>query len=436
MYPCATIARLGSLLELALDQVFQSDMIGEYDDFGAKQIGVHRLRCIGDHVYRLADFVLLAENDSKGRVRCITHLLERGLPVRWPSTIPSVTMKWHFSKFSTRSVSMHHFSTRARFPRHASKVSAYTVKSSINTSMQSSNKSEKMLRSAWMTSPIHKKPWLKRVVPARLTRPRTKRIYRSSSPIRSDTFHCPRKQSSSTATSLLEKLAAQAIKGAETKKPKIIRGDRLDYQRTLVDPILNVLANRGEPSPFHPGDHQSVRLYRVYQRLVETMLDKSSIDPLYDLYPEIELTLRRLRKARNIVVSNSSNSFSSFVTNNSDSVEYSSSSSFTEKMENNERTLKELATPDVVYQPWCIQYLQLEPTQTYELKSGLIHLLPKFHGLAGEDPHKHLKEFHVVCSTMRPQGILEDYIKMKAFPFSLDGAGKDWLYLQLVLFNT
>ncbi|RDX69869.1 hypothetical protein CR513_50960, partial [Mucuna pruriens] len=53
-----------------------------------------------------------------------------------------------------------------------------------------------------------------------------------------------------------------------------------------------------------------------------------------------------------------------------------------------------------------------------------------------EDPHKHLKEFHVVCSTMRPQGILEDYIKMKAFPFSLDGAAKDWLYLQPVLFNT
>ncbi|RDX85935.1 hypothetical protein CR513_32806, partial [Mucuna pruriens] len=100
------------------------------------------------------------------------------------------------------------------------------------------------------------------------------------------------------------------------------------------------------------------------------------------------------------------------------------------------RTLKELATPDVVYQPWCIQYPQLEPTQKYELKSGLIHLLPKFHGLVGEDPHKHLKEFHVVCSTIRPQWIPEDYIKMKAFPFSLDGAAKDWLYLQPALFNT
>ncbi|RDX97694.1 hypothetical protein CR513_19508, partial [Mucuna pruriens] len=63
----------------------------------------------------------------------------------------------------------------------------------------------------------------------------------------------------------------------------------------------------------------------------------------------------------------------------------------------------------------------LEPVQTYELKSGLIHLLPKFHGLESEHSHKHLKEYHVVCSTMRPQGIPEDYIKMKAFSFSLDG---------------
>ncbi|XP_052206790.1 uncharacterized protein LOC127811119, partial [Diospyros lotus] len=76
--------------------------------------------------------------------------------------------------------------------------------------------------------------------------------------------------------------------------------------------------------------------------------------------------------------------------------------------------------------PLCIQYPQLDAN--FELKSGLIHLLPKFHGLAGEDPHKHLKEFHVVCSTMRPQGVDEEQIKLRAFPFSLDGSAKDWLY--------
>ncbi|RDX66591.1 hypothetical protein CR513_54632, partial [Mucuna pruriens] len=131
----------------------------------------------------------------------------------------------------------------------------------------------------------------------------------------------------------------------------------------------------------------------------------SSTDPLYAFNPKIERTLRRLRKARNLVVNNNRGSDSvinsnQFFTDNS--VASSNIFAQTGQMENNDRTLKELATPDVVYQPWCIQYPQLEQAQTYELKYGLIHLLPKFHGLAGEDPHKHLKEFHVVCSTMRP----------------------------------
>jgi hypothetical protein len=95
-------------------------------------------------------------------------------------------------------------------------------------------------------------------------------------------------------------------------------------------------------------------------------------------------------------------------------------------MDENNRTLKELAAPNVTYQPLGIQYPDTD--MDFELKSGLIHLLPKFHGLAGEDPHKHLKEFHIVCSTMRPQGIQEEHIKLRAFPFSLADAAKDWLY--------
>ncbi|RDX86378.1 hypothetical protein CR513_32296, partial [Mucuna pruriens] len=158
----------------------------------------------------------------------------------------------------------------------------------------------------------------------------------------------------------------------------------------------------------------------------------SNSAPLYALDPEIDKTFHRLRKIGNTIIGDNSSSDSilnsknsNFATNESHFSEYLEKGS----MEKNDRTLKELTTPDVVYQPWCIWYPQLEPAQTYELKSSLIHLLPKFHGLAGEDPHKHLKEFHVVCSTMRLQGIPEDYIKMKAFPFSLDGATKDCLYL-------
>ena len=92
------------------------------------------------------------------------------------------------------------------------------------------------------------------------------------------------------------------------------------------------------------------------------------------------------------------------------------------------QTLKELAALDLNQQPLCITFPTLDATTTFELKSGLIHLLPTFHGLAGEDPHKHLKEFHIVCSTMKPPDVQEDHIFLKAFPYSLEGVAKDWLY--------
>ncbi|PKI69053.1 hypothetical protein CRG98_010522 [Punica granatum] len=91
-----------------------------------------------------------------------------------------------------------------------------------------------------------------------------------------------------------------------------------------------------------------------------------------------------------------------------------------------ERTWRELAAPDLNQQPLYITYPEIEAA--FELKSGLIHLLPTFHGLSREDPHRHLKEFHTVCSTMKPRWVIEDHIKMRAFPFSLADKAIDWLY--------
>ncbi|KAL3513168.1 hypothetical protein ACH5RR_025885 [Cinchona calisaya] len=67
-----------------------------------------------------------------------------------------------------------------------------------------------------------------------------------------------------------------------------------------------------------------------------------------------------------------------------------------------QRTLRELAAPTLNQQPLCITYPDLDANVTFELKSGQIYLLPSFHGLPGEDPNKHLKEFHVGCTSMRP----------------------------------
>nr|KYP41233.1 hypothetical protein KK1_037397 [Cajanus cajan] len=170
-------------------------------------------------------------------------------------------------------------------------------------------------------------------------------------------------------------------------------------------------------------------------------MTRSNPGTLHDFDPKIERTLYHRLRSRSSQNNNSSivnfevviNSTFNFQScSNSDTFNFQSCSSsetdskFDIMANNRELTLKELVTPNVVYQPWCVQYPDNQTN--YELKSGLIHLLPKFHGLAGEDPHKHLNEFHVGCSTMRPQGVPEDHVKMKAFPFSLDDVAKDWLY--------
>ncbi|KAL0451462.1 UNVERIFIED_CONTAM: hypothetical protein Slati_1124300 [Sesamum latifolium] len=94
--------------------------------------------------------------------------------------------------------------------------------------------------------------------------------------------------------------------------------------------------------------------------------------------------------------------------------------------QNPKRTIKEMTSLDLNQQPLRIEYPTLDVD--FELKFGLIHLLSTFRGLEGEDPHKHLKEFHVVCSGMRPQGVTEEQVKLRAFPFSLGDKAKDWLY--------
>ena len=94
----------------------------------------------------------------------------------------------------------------------------------------------------------------------------------------------------------------------------------------------------------------------------------------------------------------------------------------------NARTLRELVAPELPQQPLCITYPVLAENTSFELKSGLIHLLPSFHSLSGEESHKHIQEFDVVCSSMKLPRITEEQIKLRAFPFSLKDAAKDWLY--------
>ena len=94
---------------------------------------------------------------------------------------------------------------------------------------------------------------------------------------------------------------------------------------------------------------------------------------IFEFEHEIERTFSVLKRARrtifepNLCDTTSSSHFNFDCT------------TFTVDMVNLSRTLKKLATPDVAYQPLCIQYL--DTNVDFELKFGLIHLLPKFDGL-------------------------------------------------------
>ncbi|KAM2575138.1 hypothetical protein TB2_006986 [Malus domestica] len=102
-----------------------------------------------------------------------------------------------------------------------------------------------------------------------------------------------------------------------------------------------------------------------------------------------------------------------------------------EAMAQDTRTIKELSASGLDNAaPLCIQYPAAAQgkTEEFELKSSLLHHIPKYHGLSMEDPNKHLKEFEVVCSSMTPINVDGSILKMKAFPFSLLEKAKDWLY--------
>ncbi|KAM1626268.1 hypothetical protein ACFXTN_013293 [Malus domestica] len=100
-------------------------------------------------------------------------------------------------------------------------------------------------------------------------------------------------------------------------------------------------------------------------------------------------------------------------------------------MAQDNRTIKELSASGLDNAaPLCIQYPAAAQgkTEEFELKSSLLHHIPKYHGLSMEDPNKHLKEFEMVCSSMTPINVDGSILKMKAFPFSLMEKAKDWLY--------
>ena len=141
--------------------------------------------------------------------------------------------------------------------------------------------------------------------------------------------------------------------------------------------------------------------------------------------PEIEKTAKRLRKATKLQKQANSGASQPSARSPLRTEETSSLTPTKPPIDTNQRD-NMAAAAAAEEQPLCITCPILNAP--LELRTCMIHMLPKFQGLENEDPHRHLKEFYVVCSSMRPQGITDEQIRLVAFPFTLIESAKDWLY--------
>ncbi|KAK4265424.1 hypothetical protein QN277_026479 [Acacia crassicarpa] len=65
----------------------------------------------------------------------------------------------------------------------------------------------------------------------------------------------------------------------------------------------------------------------------------------------------------------------------------------------------------------------------FEIKPSLISLVQQssFSGSDLEDPNQHIETFLQICDTIKMNGVLEDALRVRLFPFSLTGKARAWL---------
>ncbi|KAK5845483.1 hypothetical protein PVK06_001673 [Gossypium arboreum] len=67
---------------------------------------------------------------------------------------------------------------------------------------------------------------------------------------------------------------------------------------------------------------------------------------------------------------------------------------------------------------------------TFELKPNIIQMIQQFvqyDGLQDEDPNAHLVNFLELCDTIKINGVSDEAIRLRLFPFSLRNKAKQWL---------
>jgi hypothetical protein len=90
-----------------------------------------------------------------------------------------------------------------------------------------------------------------------------------------------------------------------------------------------------------------------------------------------------------------------------------------------ERKIGELCTPDIVDLP----ILNLvEIGRPFEIKTSTIRMVQHSPYTGKEDPNLHLQAFIQLCQTFNMDGVTEDQMRARLFPFSLLKMALQWFY--------
>jgi hypothetical protein len=75
---------------------------------------------------------------------------------------------------------------------------------------------------------------------------------------------------------------------------------------------------------------------------------------------------------------------------------------------------------------------------SFQLRQALINMVQQspFCGRASEDANAHLQYFMDICNTFTIQGVTQDAVHLRLFPFSLLGKVKQWFYSSKELVST
>ncbi|WVZ94411.1 hypothetical protein U9M48_040304 [Paspalum notatum var. saurae] len=100
----------------------------------------------------------------------------------------------------------------------------------------------------------------------------------------------------------------------------------------------------------------------------------------------------------------------------------------------NKRKLAEDGRPrEEAYGAVCANISRLEdrdlapPPRAFEIGSSVINMVQNQPFGGKEDPNHHLKTFLQICNTFNVEGVTDDQIRARLFPFSLIGKAHQWL---------